>query len=357
MIQPVQLSIPKEEFLFKIPTFNYGPRSRVNSETFDVVLNSKLDEVKKAFDECTQGKYDKSNTPGLLAYEQKRQNGESRGIIGLISLQAYLNGEIKLHEKIYTKRAQLFSDYIEQVPAQVEPIVLVSEDKGFIEKLNSISFENHFNREGVLHAFHTIGEAPIELKDKELLLTDGHHRLEALKIFAQKHPDKDVPIMAFITSPEFIQLFPYHREVLLPPNGRKYVREFLDDERCFSIMEIPEELEENEVIIQLGFKDLVLVKFNTNNWDSTDSPVDHDLLENILNISNAEKSESILSIPGERSIKTLSKMPLTENRIRIFYPSMNFKKFKSVAKANKTLSPKSTWIQPKMLSGLFIYEM
>jgi uncharacterized protein (DUF1015 family) len=355
MIETGEFLIPKAEFLQTTPTFNYGPRNRVNTETFDVVLNSTLDEVARTFKEFIADKYEIQKGP--FVYEQKRPNDSSKGIVCLISLNAYLDRKIKLHEKIYPKRAQLFAKYMEEVPCQVEPIVLVSEKPDLSQYLESVSFDEHFNREGVLHAFHSVDNIPFEFQNEEFLLTDGHHRLEALKLFAQNHPEIDVPILAFITNKESVQLYPYHREILLPPNGRKYVREFLDNERCFSIVEIPDELEENEVIIQLSYKDLVLVKFNVNNWDSTNSPVDRDLLQNILNISNAEKSENILSIPGERSIKTLSKMPLVENRIRIFYPHLNFQKFKAVAKANKTLSPKSTWIQPKMLSGLFIYEM
>lgn len=357
MIAPFKAILPKKQYLEVVPTFNYGPRSRVNSETFDAVLNSTTKEVKSVYNSFIEDNYFKTDQASIFAYHQKRPKGSSRGIVCTISLNEYLNGNIKLHEKIYTKRANVFSSYLDEVPAQVEPIVLVSEDKGFAEQLSSIAFEKTFNREGVVHAFKVIEHEQINIQSQTFLLTDGHHRLEALKIFAEKTQRDDISILVFITTPSEIQLFPYHREIILPPNGQKFVRQFLATESCFSIHEIPKNLAENEVIIQLSYRELIMVKFNMNNWESTNSPVDRDLLDAVLNISNAGKSENVLSIPGERSIQTLSKMPLAEGRIRIFYPSLSFDKFKEVALNHKTLRPKSTWIQPKMLAGLFISEL
>ena len=82
------------------------------------------------------------------------------------------------------------------------------------------------------------------------------------------------------------------------------------------------------------------------------------VLQPILGIEDLRNDERIEYIPGKQSILTIKEL-VDEGEFEVgfmLYPS-DINEIKALADNNLIMPPKSTWVEPKMRSGLLIYSL
>ena len=84
---------------------------------------------------------------------------------------------------------------------------------------------------------------------------------------------------------------------------------------------------------------------------------DH-VLNPILNIKDLKTDNSILFIEGTKGVEGLKKV-VDSGKAKVAFGlfPVSIEQLKAVADANEIMPPKSTWIEPKMRSGLTIYDL
>ena len=78
-----------------------------------------------------------------------------------------------------------------------------------------------------------------------------------------------------------------------------------------------------------------------------------ELFKNTLSLN---QSKRIKYVPGERNMQELL-VNDNINLLQVFLPSISFDQIKAYSLNRKCLPPKSTWILPKIPTGMCIYSM
>ena len=100
--------------------------------------------------------------------------------------------------------------------------------------------------------------------------------------------------------------------------------------------------------------------YNTN--DPVGSLDAHILTETILtplfNIKDLKTDKRVGFVPGVKGAKTLKKL-VTDGKFTIAFGlfPVTMEHLKWIADTNKIMPPKSTWVEPKMRSGLLVYSI
>ena len=111
------------------PEFGSEVKTKPNSkERFDL--------VKKQYQLfIDKGILIQETSPRLYLYRQTKGSHISMGIIGGASLQDYQEDIIKKHEATLTSRETMFTDYLEQVGYNAEPVLIAYADQNNIDQL------------------------------------------------------------------------------------------------------------------------------------------------------------------------------------------------------------------------------
>ena len=99
-------------------------------------------------------------------------------------------------------------------------------------------------------------------------------------------------------------------------------------------------------------------------FDETD-PVDrldvsilqNNIISPILGITDPRTDKRIDFVGGIRGLKELERRVASDMKIAFSMYPTTLNDLMSIADAGKVMPPKSTWFEPKLLSGLFIHKL
>ena len=77
----------------------------------------------------------------------------------------------------------------------------------------------------------------------------------------------------------------------------------------------------------------------------------------MLNITDPRSDKRIDFVGGIRGLKELEKRANSDMRLAFSMYPTSLDELMAIADAGKTMPPKSTWFEPKLLSGLFIHKL
>ena len=107
-----------------------------------------------------------------------------------------------------------------------------------------------------------------------------------------------------------------------------------------------------------------LLTAKENSFDSLDpvarldvSILQNNLLAPILNIIDPKNDDRIDFIGGIRGLDELERRANTDMKIAFAMYPTTVDDLMSIADAGKIMPPKSTWFEPKLLSGIFIHHL
>jgi uncharacterized protein (DUF1015 family) len=195
----------------------------------------------------------------------------------------------------------------------------------------------------------------------KLYLADGHHRLASSIKLRHRHPNEPGVdrILAMILPAKEMSILGYHRQI---KNFAGNLEELIVKiNRLESVRKVEEISKEESRIQKLGCIDLlndgksfrIFIEEEDSGLRTDAGWLSENILQNLLGISDPRNDPKLKYIPGS------SDAALTESSKRKIIFALHptpIDQIIAVSDAGKTLPPKSTWVEPKLRSGLFIYE-
>jgi len=322
--------------------------------------------------------------PHLYIYRQTKEDHVFTGIIAGASNQEYRSDKIKKHEANLTHREQLFIDYLDVVGYNAEPVLLTHKHdpqiKRKIEDCIKKRPEYEFSTSDqikhelwILDPDQTKEIQQLFLAIDSLYIADGHHRsassvgLEQRRILQNKtqFPNQS-GFLSFIIDEHDIHILEFNR-LIRSLNGmseQEFIRALspiFDIKKCEPLTK-PQKEHHIVICIKNVWYEL---NYKINTIDSqhpvksldTELVTEH-ILKPILGIQDIKTNQNITFIGGTISHKKIAKwIKKRKYELAIFLYPLTIEQIKHVADNQLTMPPKSTWIEPKLRSGLTIYPI
>lgn len=312
---------------------------------------------------------------------QLTMDGRSQtGIVAKTAIDDYTDGKIKKHEYTRPEKEVDRINHILACDANTSPIFLsYRSDTAIQEKVSQWQAENEpiydfDSYHGVNHKVWQVEDPFISMALTKafasvpaLYIADGHHRTEsAVKVGLEKRmkkqasPESDY-FLSIIFPDDQLAIWEYNRvlQVEIPEN-------FLADLAVHYTVEEsgvkkPAKRGQVQMLLEDTWYTLTIKpEFIT---DDVVASLDVSLLqtfvfEEIFGIADIRTDQRIDFVGGIRGPEELEKLTATDkwNLAFSMYPTQ-MADLLAVADAGKIMPPKSTWFEPKLLSGLFLHDL
>ena len=323
-----------------------------------------------------------------LIYRQTDAERSFNGIIALASVKDYENGQIKLHEQTLTERENLLAEYLDQVNLNAEPVCFTHPRNLHLENaIQTIQKKKPYldfqENESIRHQL-WLAQNEDEIRSirvafeniPAIYIADGHHRsassvrLAEIRRKQQETLKNNSPwefFMSIFFSEDQLQIIEFNRLVR--------------DIEGFNLDQLLAKLENNFSIIPHGenpFEPMYPHEFgmysegqwyelNLKNQEQLgNNPVDR-LDPQIFNTFIAEPCFGIFDLKTDKRIRFLSGksgLEILQQRVDSGKYQAGFTLFPvsvqelfTIADHHLTMPPKSTWVEPKLLSGLSVYDL
>jgi len=306
------------------------------------------------------------------------------GIIAAASVDDYLNGIILKHENTLTEKQNELMEHVKYIKTIGCPVLLTYPDNAAIERIIANATKrkpeyNFLSEDQIKHNLWPVNDAAeiAEITEqfagmKQLYIADGHHRSAGAASYCEYRRESDddrnaafnfFPVCLIPFSK--LTIYEYHR---LVKDNEVHEREFLDQvkvffnvSRCGHLPFQPLQKGEFGLYIkghayQLNLKDEYMPEDILGKLDV--SIVEKYILNNILHVTDSKTDKRLSFLDGGKGIGTLQdKIDSGEADLAITLYPTSIDELKEVAEHHLIMPPKSTWIEPKIRTGLVVYEM
>ncbi|SDW87747.1 Uncharacterized conserved protein, DUF1015 family [Lutibacter oricola] len=332
--------------------------------------------------------YKKDEKSQFYLHEKSFENDTFWGIIAVAHVDDYKNNIIKKHEDTLKSREELFGNYLGITGFNAEPVLLTYPDNNYInrihrkysQKRSEYEFTTHTKR---LHKLWVIDdELDIRNIEKEfskinaIYIADGHHRTASSAFLANKRKENNPNhtnnecynyFMSYLISDANLKISAFDR-LITDLNGYSK-KEFLEKLNEFYIIENrkpkkyqPSKKHHFSMYIDGDYYSLYLRKTDypiNNALSDLDTHIIHKtILKPILGITDLKTDPRIKCLPATFSKKQLKKA-VDSGKYAVgfgLYP-VSVNQLKAVVNEDLRMPPKSTYIEPKLRSGLTIFEI
>jgi uncharacterized protein (DUF1015 family) len=330
----------------------------------------------------------RDHKPCYYLYQQFKNGNLYTGIVGCSSVDDYEKGIIKKHEQTLKDREEKLKDYLEVCNFNAEPVLFFYPDNAVIEDMINNYLVKHpaydfSTTDRVRHKIWVIGDKKdvdtirkaFEKMDA-IYIADGHHRSASSASLAKsckkknpKHNGKEPYnfYMGIFFSENQLKIFDFNRVVsdlnnytvpdllekikekfrLLPHNENvyrpvhKHKFSMYVDGKWYELMAKPEICSSDDAVKKLDASILS----------------DH-ILTPILGIDDLRTNTRIAFVPGVKGMEEL-KAQVDSGKYKIAFGlfPVSMTELKHIADANGIMPPKTTWVEPKIRSGLVVYSL
>ena len=349
---------------------------------------NKFNAVKAKFNDFKEaGLFITEDAETFYIYQQKNENHTFEGIIGATAVADYLNGNIKKHEHTLTLREEMFKSYLDTTGFNAEPVLLSYPKVPRINELMSAYMaqrpEYEFTSTNkVLHNLWLIdSQADIEEIQQlfenvdNLYIADGHHRSASSALLCQNSREATENwtgaesfnfFMSYLVDDEQMCIYDFNRMVsnlnnLSVDSFIAQVSKVYDLSKMNSPLK-PVRKDEIAMYIE-GVWYSLLAKAGTFNASHCVEHLDpailsKNILEPILGIQDIRNDKRIGFMDGKKGLPGLAaSVDSGEYAVAFALKPITFKQLKAVADQGEIMPPKSTYIEPKLRSGLTIYTI
>ena len=326
--------------------------------------------------------------PNYYLYELIRKGKSQTGIVGVSSIDDYMNGVIKKHELTREDKEQDRIHHVDICDANTGPIFLTCR---YPEEL-LVLMENWKNSHEPVYDFTSEDEIThrVWIVDEEekiqkinrlfgeissIYIADGHHRAASAVKVGQKrrkeHPDytgkEEFNFFLSVVFPyDQLTILPYHRIVkdlkgMTPKafiGSMKFNFELMAmpgfpckpvEKHCFGLYV------DGEWFHLKAYPDIYAKKDSVGQLDV--SILQDKVLGPVLGIEDPRTDERICFMGGNHRLKDLAAVAdETGGAAFAMYPT-SMEELMNIADEGKLMPPKSTWFEPKLRSGLFIHKL
>jgi len=333
----------------------------------------------------------KDEEANLYIYRQIMDSHIQTGLVGCVSIDDYIDGNIKKHEDTREDKEEDRINHVRYCNANTGPIFLAYKEKAdisvIIEKwtMKHKPVYDFIASDGIKHTLwviddsETIGLLTEHFKSIDsLYIADGHHRtasaVEVGKMKRAENPDysgdEEFNFFLGVVFPHSdLKIMDYNRVVKDLNNHT--IEDFLNKVGHSFDIEIYEESEGYKPIKKHDFG-----MFLGNKWyklslkedfydadsDNLVENLDVSILQNkilspILGIKDPRNDSRIDFVGGIRGLVELEKKVKEGAAVAFSMYPTTIDDIMSIADEDRTMPPKSTWFEPKLRSGLFIHEL
>jgi len=359
------------------PEFHEDDKTEPNSVERYQKSRERLDEF------IDDGVFIQDEIESLYLYRQSSEKGEFVGLIGGASVEDYKADKIKKHEATITSREKHFSDYLRIVECNAEPVLLFHREhetlNTLFDKIMKERPEYEFSTtQRIKHEIWLIQETPyLELihaaydEIDDIYIADGHHRsASSVRYSEEVNAAKDGLrnfFLAYFISEKNMQIMDYNRLVHdLSGLTREEFLEKLEEKFEVNLIKDVEHYERKmrSILLYIGLSwyEIKIPKEMINPNDVVDSLdtaiLTREILDPILGIKDLKIDSRISFINGVKGLEGIEETVNEEKAICGFalFP-VTVQQLKAAADNNKIMPPKSTWIEPKLRSGLTMYPL
>lgn len=327
-------------------------------------------------------------TPCFYIYRQIMNGRAQTGIVGCASVDDYIENRIKKHELTRADKEEDRVRHVDTCDANTGPIFLCfnadAEIKGIITEYSAGSPAYDFTTaDGIRNTVWVINDADVCAKLGALLeksgdfyIADGHHRcasaVRVAKMRREQFPDYDGTeefnsFLAVLFPADELEIMDYNR-VVYDLNGNTE-SEFIEKiSGKFKVEDAPcdgafKPAEKHTFGMYMGKKwyKLTALDGTFNAADPVEqldvSILQNNLLTPVLNIGDPRTDKRIDFIGGIRGLNELERLVDGGKAVAFSMFPTTLGDLMSIADAGKIMPPKSTWFEPKLLSGLFIHKL
>jgi uncharacterized protein (DUF1015 family) len=324
------------------------------------------------------------NNPHVYLYRQTKENHQFVGVIAGASIEEYEQDLIKKHEATLTSREEMFVDYLDIVGYNAEPVLLSYPHNDSLESLI-----DDYTQDRPEYEFSTTDKIKHELwvldesKTNEIssaftslkasYIADGHHRSASSSGLLKRRMQAEKTnylnenyFLAFFIDENRLKILEFNR-LVKTLNGLSEV-DFLNRlEKSFSIKELTNAAKpshEHQLTMCLNGKwfelncrkDIVEENHPVNCLDA--EILTRYVLDPVLGIKDLKTDNNIEFVSGTESLDTFeTTISQGEFHVGFVLFPVSMEQVKKVADNKMIMPPKSTWVEPKLRSGLTIYHI
>ncbi len=336
------------------------------------------------WEKIENGTFIHEEKPCYYLYEQTMDGRVQTGIVACSSVADYENNIIKKHENTLAKKEADRIHHVDTCDAQTGPIFLCYREDNSIREVmekvrkNDKPVYDFVTEQGVKSRVFVISDdndiktiADAFAGMDSIYIADGHHRCASAVKVAQKRRAADPDangnkeydfFLSVLFSDKELLIMDYNR-VIKDLNGMTpdtFIRCIDDD---FDVEESEAPVKPSKKYEYGMLLDNKWYKLTAHDSVKSDDAVDgldvsilqKNVLERLLDISDPKNDPRIDFVGGIRGLSELERRCKTDCSLAFsMYPTGIHELF-AVADAGRLMPPKSTWFEPKLLSGLFIH--
>lgn len=372
MIHQIMVANPESFLNIILPDFNQEIKTKT-SERFK--------KINILFQQAIEnGLFIPSKNNCFYIYRQSNSTNSYTGLIAGASTKDYRDDKIKKHEHTLEKREKLFTKYLRLTGFNAEPILLIHEKseptEAIIEKvMDSTPIHKFTSSSGNKHELWEINDIGdiTTIQNcfavmSKVYIADGHHRSASSSLLSLENSELKTTnnVMALFMSEKNIHIHDFNRVIKNSENKseEKIVEEL---EANFTLIEKSSEIlnpnSKHEFCIYINsiwYRLKLNKKFdvNSSSVSQLDSQIITDyILSPIFDIKDLKNDNRIDFIPGNKGLDSLKKsVDSGKFDIAIAMFPVGVDEMKKIADEGLVMPPKSTFIEPKLRSGLTVYK-
>jgi uncharacterized protein (DUF1015 family) len=313
-----------------------------------------------------EGIFIQDDQPTYYLYEQSTPTAAYTGVIGLLDAESVVNGTTLPHEKTIAKREHIFARYLGITGFQAEPVLVFGEaDEHYDSLVKRIkeerpeyefsSTDKYSHRLWVVPSDYVNALAAFFEHSGTKYIADGHHRLASSVRVAQEAPDNPLAqgILCMFMAEEQVGIESFERWFDLSSDSF----ELTDLEAQYDVSPIDAPSE--------NFQGASFQLFFEGNWHSLHSKKlkgevlpSQELLDTILNplLDVVDpRNDARLHYHRQTALDRSAEMLQQGYALGFRLPPVSVKLLKEIAVNKGSMPPKSTYIEPKLRSGLLLH--
>ena len=313
-----------------------------------------------------EGIFIQDDQPTYYLYEQSTPTAAYTGVIGLLDAESVVNGTTLPHEKTIAKREHIFARYLSITGFQAEPVLVFGEaDEHYDSLVKRIkeerpeyefySTDKYSHRLWVVPSDYVNALAAFFEHSGTKYIADGHHRLASSVRVAQEAPDNPLAqgILCMFMAEEQVGIESFERWFDLSSDSF----ELTDLEAQYDVSPIDAPSE--------NFQGASFQLFFEGNWHSLHSKKlkgevlpSQELLDTILNpllYVVYPRNYARLHYHRQTALDRSAEMLQQGYALGFRLPPVSVKLLKEIAVNKGSMPPKSTYIEPKLRSGLLLH--
>lgn len=309
-----------------------------------------------------------------------RDNNQYTGIIAAASVKDYECDIIKKHEDTIERKEVIFKEYLDTVGFNAEPVLMTYPDNDTISQIIHSVMQKRAEYEFTTTYRDThylwpvadtnqVSAIKTSFNDLEsVYIADGHHRSASSYLLAKNHPEEKSYqyFMSFLIPESDLMIYEFNR-LIKDLNGLSKKELLIALDTSFRIENRgltyyrPSKKHHFTMYLDGEYYSLYLRHSKrdfTTPLDSLDTQILYDsVLKPILKINDVRNDTRIDYIDGRDGIASLKgRVDAGEFAIGFGMLPITVDKLKEIADAGLKMPPKSTYIEPKLRSGITIYE-